>query len=170
SSWPLRELTECSDTDSLTDIVNGVLKHPVRIGVDEDGKAMRAVRELGAAALKPLVVAGVRDVQFVLLLTNSDFLLEEYPTADALRDYERDPAAFLKRHIAGIPSSQLARMIQVQIATVNRERLALAGVRKAKEVAMQVSPVLITGLLIERMSLPPETRDLIESIIEALFS
>jgi len=61
-------------------------------------------------------------------------------------------------------------MIQIQIDTVNRERLALAGVRKAKEVAMQVSPVLITGLLIERMSLPPETRDLIESIIEALFS
>lgn len=61
-------------------------------------------------------------------------------------------------------------MIQIQIDTVNRERLALAGVRKAKEVAMQISPVLIAGLLVERMSLPPETKDLIESIIEALFS
>lgn len=170
SSWPLRELTECLDTDSLSDIINGVLKQPVRIGVDEDGKAMRAVRELGAAALKPLVVAGVRDVKFVVLLTNSDFLLKEYPTADALRAYEGDPAGFLKKHVAGIPSSQLARMIQIQIDTVNRERLALAGVRKAKEVAMQISPVLIAGLLVERMSLPPETKDLIESVIEALFS
>ena len=105
-SWPLREFVECSDTDSLADIVSGIVKENLRIGSDADGKAMRGARRIGALALKPLVAEGRDDptVRYAILLANTDFFLSDYPSEDDIARYERDPTAFLRSGIPQYPT------------------------------------------------------------------
>jgi hypothetical protein len=170
-SWPLREFIECSATDTLADIVSGIVnvKKNLRLGVDADGRAMHAALRIGAAALKPLVAAVGADAQvrYVILLTNGDFFLSDYPSEDDIKRYERDPVAFLKKGISSIPTSQLARLIQIQINRVNHERSALRGLEKATDAGTAVLSTLIANAIAGQLGLSPEAKDVIQSILDS---
>ena len=168
-SWPLREFTESSETDSLADIVSGIVQENLRIGSDADGKAMRAALRTGAAALKPLVAEVGADprVRYAILLTNGDFFLSDYPSEADIKNYEGDPTAFLKKGISAIPSSQVARLIQIQIDRVNYERSALRGIEKAMDAGTTVLSLLIANTIGAQLGLSPEAKDVIESVLDS---
>jgi hypothetical protein len=154
----------------LADIVSGIVKENLRIGSDADGKAMRGARRIGALALKPLVAEGRDDptVRYAILLANTDFFLSDYPSEDDIARYERDPTAFLRSGISSIPNSQSARLIQIQIDRVNHERNAFRGIEKAVDAGRAVLGIAVANIIVAQLTLSPEAKDLIESILDTL--
>jgi hypothetical protein len=170
SSWPLREFTECSSHDSMAEILNGLISHPLRLATSGDGLSLgNVLRHWPGNALKPLVVKSeTANRNFVVFVTNTDFVLKEYPTEKDIADYELHPGVFLKSRIGDIRSSQFARLIQVRLGRARSDERTHAFIRKVGEHGVHISSAFAAGYFVRTMGLPDSVKDVLQPIIEEL--